>query len=130
MSILQLGISAVEQGLVPDPITRAAMRRLCGQRLDDLAPERLQATRAAQQAFIESTRLAPIAPVPEKANQQHYELPPEFFKHVLGSHRKYSCCLWSEGVATLDEAEDAAIVKTCEHAQLQDGQNVLELGCG
>lgn len=130
MSILQLGISAVEQGLVPDSITRAAMRRLCGQRLDDLVPERLQVTRAAQQAFIESTRLAPIAPVPEKANQQHYELPPEFFKQVLGSHRKYSCCLWSERVATLDEAEDAALVETCEHAQLQDGQNVLELGCG
>jgi hypothetical protein len=55
MSILQLGISAVEQGLVPDSITRAAMRRLCGQRLEDLTRDRLQATRAAHQAFIEST---------------------------------------------------------------------------
>ncbi len=130
MSILQLGISAVEQGLVPDSITRAAMRRLCSQRLEDLTRDRLQATRAAHQAFIESTRTAAVAPMPEKANQQHYELPPEFFANVLGTHRKYSCCLWSEGVATLDEAEEAALAQTCEHAQLQDGQNILELGCG
>lgn len=130
MSILQIGISAVERGLIPDAITRTAMRHLCSQRLKDLAPERLEATHQARQAFIDSTRVGPIAPVPEKANEQHYELPPEFFAQVLGSHRKYSCCLWSDSTTTLDEAEDAALLQTCEHAQLADGQNILELGCG
>ena len=49
------------------------------------------------QAFVESMRAGPIAPVPEKANEQHYELPPEFFAAVLGPHRKYSSLLLADG---------------------------------
>ncbi len=29
------------------------------------------------------------------ANQQHYEVPPEFFQLVLGPRKKYSLCDWS-----------------------------------
>lgn len=130
INLLQLGIAAVERGLVPDAISRRAIRRLCGQRLLDLQPDRIEATRAARRQFIESTRTAAIAPVPEKANQQHYEVPPEFFAKVLGPHRKYSCCLWTDGVKTLRDAEEAALRQTCDHAQLADGQTILELGCG
>ncbi|MFB6260827.1 MAG: cyclopropane-fatty-acyl-phospholipid synthase family protein, partial [Thiohalorhabdaceae bacterium] len=72
----------------------------------------------------------PVAPVPDKANEQHYELPPEFFDRVLGHRRKYSGCLWRAGTADLDTAEDAALAETCERAGLADGQRVLELGCG
>jgi cyclopropane-fatty-acyl-phospholipid synthase len=68
--------------------------------------------------------------LPEKANEQHYEVPAAFFGAVLGSHRKYSSCLWSHGVATLSQAETAALHATCERAGLVDGQDVLELGCG
>ena len=31
---------------------------------------------------------------------------------------------------SLDAAEDAMLRLTCEHAQLEDGMEVLELGCG
>jgi cyclopropane-fatty-acyl-phospholipid synthase len=130
MSILQLGIGAVEQGYVPDSVTRLAIRRLCGQRLTDLSKGRRDAVLASQTAFLESMCTAPIAPLPEKANQQHYELPPEFFLEVLGPHRKYSCCLWPEGPALLVDAEEAALRSTCEHAEIADGQQILELGCG
>lgn len=130
MSVLKVGISAVELGYIPDTITRLAIRRLCGQRLLDLRSKRRATTSAIQQAFVESMRTAPIAPVPSKANEQHYELPPEFFAAVLGPHRKYSCCLWPEGPALLCDAEEAALRATCEHADICDGQNILELGCG
>ncbi|HEX4375731.1 MAG TPA: cyclopropane-fatty-acyl-phospholipid synthase family protein, partial [Steroidobacteraceae bacterium] len=43
---------------------------------------------------------------------------------------KYSSGLWDAGIDTLDEAEDAMLRLTCERAQLRDGQQILELGCG
>jgi cyclopropane-fatty-acyl-phospholipid synthase len=49
---------------------------------------------------------------------------------VLGPHRKYSGCWWPAGVDTLAAAEDAALAETCARAQLANGQEVLELGCG
>lgn len=130
MSILQLGIEAVERGLVPDLLTRQAIRRLCADRQRESLHGRSAALEARQAQFIESMRSGPIAPVPELANDQHYELPPEFFGQVLGPHRKYSCCYFPQASTTLEEAEVAALQMTCERAQLADGQNILELGCG
>lgn len=130
MNLLQAGISAVERGYVPDPITRFAIRRLCKERLRDMQGARAEQTLATQRAFIDSMGTAPIAPLPAKANEQHYELPAEFFAAVLGPHRKYSCCLWDDTTKTLAAAEEAALTATCEHAELRDGQQILELGCG
>jgi cyclopropane-fatty-acyl-phospholipid synthase len=80
--------------------------------------------------FVADMNAAPVALVPERANQQHYEVPAEFYAEVLGPRRKYSCCYWPAGVETLAAAEDAALALTCEHADLADGQRILELGCG
>ncbi len=130
MSLLSLSLKAVERGLVPDAITRAAIRRFCEQRLQDCDRGNDVTNSRALQAFVESMRCGPIAPVPEKANEQHYELPPEFFAAVLGPHRKYSSCVWGSDTKSLAEAEEAALRITCERAELADGQNILELGCG
>ncbi|XP_013397285.1 (S)-coclaurine N-methyltransferase [Lingula anatina] len=64
------------------------------------------------------------------ANQQHYEVPTEFYKACLGKRLKYSSCFWPPGTQTLEQAEDAGLKQICERAQLQDGQRVLDLGCG
>ncbi|MDP1523946.1 MAG: cyclopropane-fatty-acyl-phospholipid synthase family protein, partial [Methylotenera sp.] len=81
-------------------------------------------------AFVSAMNNAPIALVPELANAQHYELPTKFFELCLGVHRKYSSCFWLPETKTLDEAEANALALTCEHADLHNGQNILELGCG
>ena len=120
----------VEQGLVPDRVVRLGIRRLLKERLAEMHVDDAEAAEAMAQAFVESMRSAPVALVPEKANEQHYEVPAEFFERVLGPHRKYSSCLWSDGVETLAQAEAAALRATCERAGLRDGQDVLELGCG
>ncbi|MGE0755921.1 MAG: cyclopropane-fatty-acyl-phospholipid synthase family protein [Pirellulaceae bacterium] len=125
--LTQWGISAVERGWVPDLATRYAMRRLCERRIADVA---VQDHAQGVAAFAAAARNAPIAPVPQRANEQHYEVPAAFYEHVLGRRRKYSCCLWSPGVADLHAAEEAALAQTCEHAELADGHNILELGCG
>lgn len=120
----------VERGLVPDHAVRYGIRRLLRQRLAELHSGDPAAGAALTQAFLEEIRQAPLALVPEKANEQHYELPAAFFAAVLGPHRKYSSCWWPEGVASLEQAEAAALAATCERARLADGQRVLELGCG
>ncbi|NIN40236.1 MAG: methyltransferase domain-containing protein, partial [Gammaproteobacteria bacterium] len=64
------------------------------------------------------------------ANEQHYEVPAEFFRAVLGKHLKYSSCYWERGAADLDEAEAHMLALYAERAELADGQRVLDLGCG
>ncbi|WP_339733469.1 cyclopropane-fatty-acyl-phospholipid synthase family protein [uncultured Gimesia sp.] len=128
--IINAAIELVERGWVPDWLTRRAIRRLCAKRLATLDAGGDHANAELRQAFIEAAKQSPVALVPEKANEQHYEVPAEFYQRVLGDRRKYSCCYWPEGVSTLDEAETAALRATCLHAQLEDGMQVLELGCG
>ncbi len=123
-------VSWIESGRLPDTIVRLGIRRLCAQRLRNEQSQDCEEEAKRLQAFIDSTRNGPIAPVPEAANEQHYELPPEFFGHVLGPRRKYSSCYWPDGVGSLAEAERAALKATCIHAELKDGQDILELGCG
>jgi len=123
-------ISWTEQGLVPDSVIRAGIRRLLKQRL--VETERADAGAAAErlERFVDSMNHSPVALLPEKANEQHYEVPAAFFERVLGPHRKYSSCFWPEGCDSLSLAEEAALRVTCERAGLADGQAILELGCG
>ena len=129
-TLLGIGIRFVERGWVPDAGTRLAIRKLCAQRLADPEATTHPDRQAARTRFLESLHTGPIALVPELANDQHYELPAEFFSLVLGPHRKYSSCLFANPQTSLGDAEAAALAETCEHANLQDGQDILELGCG
>jgi len=126
----QLAINWTEQGLVPDALIRAGIRRLLKQRLEDIHAGDVDASSALTERFIADLRKAPVALVPELANAQHYEVPSAFFGLALGPHRKYSCCYWPEGIGTLAEAEAAGLTQTCEHAGLSNGMDILELGCG
>ena len=120
----------VEKGRVPDPLIRAGIRHLLRDRLREIEAADSEAGARQLDQFIDMMDASPIAALPEKANEQHYELPPEFFVEVLGEHRKYSSCVWANGSTTLDQAEADALRITCERAGLEDGQAVLELGCG
>lgn len=80
--------------------------------------------------FLEGLRSAQIAIETDKANEQHYEVPTKFFLTVLGERLKYSGCIWSEDTKTLEEAEDASLAQICERARIEDGQAVMDLGCG
>ena len=120
-----------ERGLVPDSVIRAGIRRLCRQRLKDIHAGDPQTSAEHLEDLVSAMSLAPIAYVPERANEQHYEVPPAFFDEVLGAHRKYSCCYWDDAAsADLDQAEAAALGITCQRAGIEDGQAVLDLGCG
>lgn len=130
MSLINTPLKLAEKGMLPDSIIRAGIRQLCKGRLDEIAAANCQVGSKIFTDFISAMRSAPIALVPELANAQHYEVPAAFFQYCLGEHRKYSSCFWMSDTATLDEAEALALTQTCEHADLHDGQTVLELGCG
>ena len=128
--LLRSLIELVENGRIPDLLTRAGIRLLLLQRLREQAQEGPDQEWQAMMTFVEEMRQSPIALHTQEANEQHYELPPQFFELVLGPHLKYSCCHFPEGVTELGHAEASMLALTCERAQLQDGQQILELGCG
>mgnify|MGYP000300381294 FL=1 len=128
--MITLLILLAEKGLLPDAIIRLGIRRLCRQRLVDASNINETLMEQEHAAWIDVLKESPIALVPEKANEQHYEVPPRLFELVLGDRLKYSSGLWPEGVSSLDESEVAMLKLTTDRAGLVDGQDVLELGCG
>ena len=130
MILSKLAIYLSERGLMPDFIIRAGIRHLCKQRLHEIASNNCELASEMRTQFFQDMKIAPIAPLPEMANAQHYEVPAEFFNLTLGKHRKYSSCYWPSGVNDLDQSEASALQTTCQHADLQNGQTILELGCG
>ncbi len=127
MNAISSVITAFEGAPLPDAIRRAAVRALV-----EGARRNLGTTDAERvnHAFAQGMAGRPIAEHVEAANDQHYELPAAFFERVLGPQLKYSCCLYPDGRESLAEAEERALAETALHADLRDGQDVLELGCG
>ncbi len=125
MSLLRSAVAALEGAPLPDLVTRAGIQVLVGQTRKRLAAE----PQGFEAEFARRMAERPIAENADLANAQHYELPAEFFGLTLGPRRKYSCCLYAPG-DDLAAAEDRALAETCRHADLRDGQSILELGCG
>lgn len=123
-------ISWTESGLVPDSVIRTGIRRLLERKREEIRAGDIEYAAHITNDFADMMRSSPIALVPELANDQHYEVPAEFFSEVLGEHRKYSCCYWTDDDETLADAESSSLRISCERADLHDGQAVLDLGCG
>jgi cyclopropane-fatty-acyl-phospholipid synthase len=119
-----------EQGLLPDTVIRHGVKRLLKKRIAALHIDDCEALADNKASFIQLMHDSEIAPLPFKANEQHYEVPTAFFLNVLGNHNKYSCCYWGADTTGLDAAEAEALRITCEHAGLDNGMDILELGCG
>ncbi|MBE7439284.1 MAG: class I SAM-dependent methyltransferase [Spirochaetales bacterium] len=120
----------IDRGILPDPLLRAVVRGRCRDMLKEY--NRFSAEELQEQfnALIANLDNSPVAIETRKANEQHYELPPDFFEIVLGPHLKYSSCYWDETTADLKSAEERMLALTCQRADLGNGQAILELGCG
>ena len=123
-------IELAEKGIIPDYFIRQGIIRNCENRLKNENVSNTEKVSLKKQIWIEQMKESPIALVPEKANEQHYEVPPAFFENVLGKHLKYSSGYWPDGVNSLDESEESMLELSFERAQLADGDSILELGCG
>lgn len=130
MPLINKAIQLAENGVLPDSLVRHGIRKLSEQRLLEISANDCETNTKLLHDFIKRMDLSHIALVPELANDQHYEIPAAFFEYCLGKHRKYSSCFWLDDTKNLDEAEENALRLSCEHADLKDGQDILELGCG
>jgi cyclopropane-fatty-acyl-phospholipid synthase len=123
-------IEWAERGTIPDWLIRVGIRRLLKQRLRQEDARDVQSGREALRAFVAKLRSGPLAVATDLANRQHYEVPTAFFERVLGPNKKYSCCYYAHDSTTLEDAESAMLQLACERAEITDGMEVLELGCG
>ena len=129
-AITSTAVSWTESGLVPDPVIRAGIRRLLESKRKQIFSGDVEYAAEALNRFVRMMNESPVALLPEIANEQHYELPAQFFSRVMGDHLKYSCCYWPRHVSNLSEAEVAALELSAKRAGIEDGMQVLDLGCG
>ncbi len=135
-----LAMNLLERDLVPDFLIRRRIRSLLAERLreEDQGDPELQQRRFSE--FLGRLTASPVAIETDAANQQHYEVPTEFYQRVLGKHLKYSSGYFpgiaamppsaANVAAHLDDAEAHMLALTCERARLANGERILELGCG
>ena len=120
----------LEKNKIPDPLLRIGIRKLLMQRLQDEKKENTELQQQSLMNLVNELKNSPIAVNTVDANEQHYEVPTEFYQYCLGKYLKYSSGYWNEGVTELSIAEKDMLEMTCARAGLRDGQDVLELGCG
>ena len=124
------GTDLAERGWLPDLLIRFGIRQLLAARIREELRLGCEGLSHLDRKFVAEIRQSPIAIHTASANDQHYEVPAAYFDLVLGPHRKYSSCLWPDGVTDLGAAEQAMLEQTCQRAELTDGMDLLELGCG
>jgi cyclopropane-fatty-acyl-phospholipid synthase len=120
----------LERDLLPDCVVRFGIRRLLQARLTAEHQGSAEAQQRHLMKLIARLRQSPIAINTADANLQHYELPCAFFELVLGPHLKYSSGYYRNSTDSLDQAEAHMLQLTVERAGLENGDRILELGCG
>jgi cyclopropane-fatty-acyl-phospholipid synthase len=122
--------SLLENDIVPDFLIRAQIRRLLKARLKEQQLPDEQSLGEHIKSLVAELSESAIAVNTADANAQHYELPTAFFEKVLGPHMKYSCGWWENEEQSLADSEHSMLKLTCQRAAVENGQQVLELGCG
>ncbi len=121
---------ALGLGVIPDAVLRAASRAAARSRL---RKERAGGPGAQEERLQDIVRLMSSGPIAERtqtANDQHYEVPSEFFELFLGPRRKYSSAYFTGPEVPLERAEEEMLAITCGRAGIADGMDILDLGCG
>ena len=121
--------SMLSAGIIPDFLIRNGIKSLIKKRLKDEYGLDEQAYEQNRKKLISELKNSPVAIETDKANDQHYMVPPEFFLRSLGPRLKYSCCHWDNS-KNLEEAEEEMLALTIKRAGIQDGDSILELGHG
>ncbi len=65
-----------------------------------------------------------------RAVRHHYDVSDEFFELFLGPAMVYSCAIFSRGAQTLEQAQEEKLETVARKLELQQGDRVLDVGCG
>ncbi len=118
------------KNLLPDAVIRVGIRNLLARKLREEDCGDIEKQQKALLDFVRELKASPIAIKTAAANEQHYEVPTEFFRLCLGPRMKYSSGYWPSETTSFADSEEAMLWLTCERAELADGMEILELGCG
>ena len=61
--------------------------------------------------------------------EKHYNFSNDMFECMLGPTMNYSCGYW-QGADNLDQAQTNKMELICQKLKLEEGMNVLDIGCG
>ncbi|MBU1100793.1 MAG: cyclopropane-fatty-acyl-phospholipid synthase family protein [Bacteroidetes bacterium] len=120
----------LEKNMLPDFLIRFGIRKLLKERINQESRLSSNEHKENFMNLVKFLKQSPLAVNTTEANEQHYEVPTEFFKTVLGQRLKYSCGYWEADTDGLDSAEENMLALTCKRANITDGEEILELGCG
>ena len=123
-------IAWAERGWLPDAAIRYGIRRQLRARVRAAQAQSPTFWATAARELADRLRQGPVAIETDAANQQHYEVPPEFFERVLGPRMKYSCGYWEDSTSDLASSEEAMLRLSCQRAGIENGMRILDLGCG
>jgi len=123
-------VRIAENGLVPDFLVRKEIRKRLQNILREIPGESSEVFNIRKEEFISFLGQNPVALKQSKPNDQHYEIPGEFFQTFLGPHMKYSCCYWLKDTKNIEDAENNMLELVASRAEIQNGQKILDLGCG
>ena len=126
MSLIAAATRFVERAPLPDALSKFGVAAL----VDRASRSLSRRPGTSEVEFVREMDRFPVALHVGQANRQHYELPADFFALALGPARKYSCCLYRPAKRRLPKPRLLALEATVERADLKDGQQILELGCG
>jgi cyclopropane-fatty-acyl-phospholipid synthase len=65
-----------------------------------------------------------------RAVRHHYDVSNDFFSLFLDESKTYSCAIFSRGAETLEQAQFEKRETVCRKLALQEGERVLDVGCG
>ncbi len=65
-----------------------------------------------------------------EAIHHHYDVSNEFYRHVLGPSMAYTCAVYPDDTATLEEAQHEKFDLVARKLDLKPGQRLLDVGCG
>lgn len=120
----------VERNLLPDAVLRLGIRREIAMELAKINKMTAEEKATKTRDFVAELKTMPIAIEQGAANEQHYEVPDDFYQTVLGPRLKYSSGYWEAPDSTMEQSEIAMLQMYCERAGLVDGMSVIDLGCG
>ncbi|OAQ97360.1 hypothetical protein LLEC1_01281 [Akanthomyces lecanii] len=120
----------LDGGYLPHVVIRTGIRRLLRDRLASIQAQSTTEATQDKMNYVAKLRTSPIAIATDTANEQHYEVGTGVLAACLGPRMKYSCCRYPTGKETLAQAEEAMLDEYIIKAQLKDGMQILDLGCG
>jgi cyclopropane-fatty-acyl-phospholipid synthase len=85
-AVTSKAVGWTESGLLPDTIIRAGIRRLLETKRKEIHSGDVEYAADTTNRFVAMMNESPIALVPDLVNEQHYEVPADFFAEVMGDH--------------------------------------------